>query len=196
MAEILVVMALELESQGLFEAARIPVLFTGIGKVNAAYALTRKLAEYRQDRKRMPHVVNFGTAGSSTLMTGTVVACQSFIQLDMDVTALGFARGVTPFESTPTIIEYPRSVPLLQSGSCGSADSFVAGGQVFPCDVRDMEAFALAKVCWLEMAPFTCVKYITDGADHTATKDWEANLPKAASEFIRIYKEQSGGIRQ
>src|SRR5687768_16931828 len=44
---LLVVMALPLESQGVFERAGIDVLFTGIGKVNAAYALTRRLADYR-----------------------------------------------------------------------------------------------------------------------------------------------------
>ncbi|MEP7243176.1 MAG: 5'-nucleosidase [Gammaproteobacteria bacterium] len=194
MAEILVVMALEVESQGVFEAAGIPVLFAGVGKVNAAYALTAKLAEYRRDGKPVPHVVNFGTAGSSSLATGTLVACHSFVQLDMDLTALGFARGVTPFESAPSAIEFPNTVASLQSATCGSADSFLAGGSALPCDVRDMEAFAFAKVCWLEKAPFTCVKYITDGADHAAAQDWEANLPKAASEFLRIYRVLNGQV--
>jgi adenosylhomocysteine nucleosidase len=189
MAEILPVLALEIESQGVFEAAGLPVLFTGIGKVNAAHALTRELAEYRLAGKPLPHVANFGTAGSNKFLTGALVACQAFKQLDMDVTALGFARGVTPFESTPTVIEFPTTVPGLPRATCGSADAFTTRGHELPCEVVDMEAFALAKVCWLEQAAFTCVKYITDGADHAAAQDWEANLPKAAAEFIRIYRE-------
>ena len=44
---VLIVMALSVESQGIFERAGVPVLFSGLGKVNATLALTRRLAEYR-----------------------------------------------------------------------------------------------------------------------------------------------------
>ena len=37
---ILVVIALRVESSGVFEAAGVPVLYCGVGKVNAAIALT------------------------------------------------------------------------------------------------------------------------------------------------------------
>lgn len=189
MAEFLVVIALEVESQGMFETAGVPVLFTGIGKVNAAHALTRRLAEYRHSGKPAPHIVNFGTAGSPTLATGTLVACHSFIQLDMDLSALGFGRGITPFESTPAVLEFPHTVSGLPRGICGSADSFETGKPAIPCHVRDMEAFALAKVCWLEKVPFTCVKYVSDGADHSAATDWEASLPEAAAGFMKVYRQ-------
>jgi hypothetical protein len=29
---------------------------------------------------------------------------------------------------------------------------------------------------------------VTDGADHAAAGDWHANLPKAAVEFLSIYR--------
>jgi adenosylhomocysteine nucleosidase len=186
--ERLVVMALEIESQGAFEGAGIPVLFTGVGKVNATHALTRKLAEYRHAGRALPHVVNFGTAGSHSFPTGSVMACRSFVQRDMDVTALGFAVGTTPFDSAPAQLEFPETIANLPHGVCSSADAFETRGPVVACDVLDMEAYALAKVCWLEKARFTCVKYITDGADHAAASDWQANLPKAAAEFLRIYQ--------
>src|SRR5690242_14404101 len=86
----LVVMALAVESQGLFESAGVPVLFTGVGKINAAAALTRRLTENRLARELPSLVVNFGTAGSHTLPSGSLVACRAFVQRDMDVTALGF----------------------------------------------------------------------------------------------------------
>lgn len=186
--ELLVVMALEIESQGVFEAAGVPVLFTGVGKVNAAHALTRALAGLQGSGKPLPHVVNFGTAGSPTFPTGSLVACRGFVQRDMDVTALGFGAGVTPFDPAPARLDFPHTVAALPEAICGSGDSFVTRGPALECDVLDMEAYALAKVCWLEKARFTCVKYITDGADHTAAQDWEANLPKAAAEFLRIYR--------
>jgi adenosylhomocysteine nucleosidase len=183
----LVVIALEIESQGLFESAGIPVLFTGVGKINAAHALTRKLTAIRLAGEALPAVVNFGTAGSHTLPTGSLVACRSFIQRDMDVTALGFSLGTTPFDPLPASIEFPISVPALPHYVCSSGDSFETCSEV-ACDVLDMEAYALAKVCAIEGAQLTCVKYITDGADHTAATDWQANLPKAAAEFLRIYR--------
>ena len=92
----LIVMALELEGQGVFESRGIPVLYCGVGKVNATYALTRRLADYRHAGHAPPHVLNFGTAGSRSHPTGTVVECRAFVQRDMDVSGLGFPRGVTP----------------------------------------------------------------------------------------------------
>ncbi len=186
--DVLVVMALDIESQGVFERAGVPVLFTGVGKVNAAHALTRRLIEIRQSGAALPHVINFGTAGSHTFATGTVVACRAFVQRDMDVTALGFARGTTPFDALPPMLEFPDTFAHLPHGICSSADAFETRGREVACDVLDMEAYALAKVCWLEQARFTCVKFITDGADHAAAGDWQANLPRAASEFLAIYR--------
>ena len=48
----LIVMALELEGQGVFERQGVQVLYTGLGKVNAAIALTRRLAAYRHASSR------------------------------------------------------------------------------------------------------------------------------------------------
>jgi adenosylhomocysteine nucleosidase len=192
-SNLLVVMALEIESQGMFERAGVPVLFTGVGKVNAAHALTRKLAEIRHAGRALPHVVNFGTAGSHTFATGTVVACRAFVQRDMDVTALGFALGTTPFDASPPRLEFPETFAHLPHGVCSSADAFETRGPEVACDVLDMEAFALAKVCWLEQVRFTCVKFITDGADHAAATDWEANLPQAAAQFLASYRSLDPG---
>src|SRR5262249_48571310 len=161
-----------------------PVLFTGVGKVNAAHALTRRLAELRSSAQPLPHVVNFGTAGSHTFPTGAVVACRAFVQRDMDVTALGFPSGTTPFDSAPAVLGFPEAFAHLPHGVCSSADAFETRGPAVACDVLDMEGYALAKVCWLEQVRFSCVKFITDGADHAAAADWQANLPQAAAEFI------------
>jgi adenosylhomocysteine nucleosidase len=66
------------------------------------------------------------------------------------------------------------------------------------CDVIDMEAYALAKVCWLEGAAFACAKYISDGADAQAAADWQSNVHRAAGEFLDLYRDvsdSSGGAR-
>jgi len=188
MTELLVVMALREESQGEFERAGVPVLYTGVGKVNAAHALTRRLAELRAGGAAMPHVVNFGTAGSNVHPTGTLLCCRAFEQRDMDVTPLGFARGVTPYDESPALIEHGVVIEGLPVGVCSTADSFETGGHTVAADVMDMEAYALAKVCWLEQVKFSSVKYVTDGADHAAAADWRANMARAAVEFVRVYR--------
>lgn len=183
----LVVMALEIESQSVFERNGIPVLYTGLGKVNAAMALTRRLAAYRHARCAAPEVINFGTAGSHHFVTGTLVGCHRFVQRDMDVRALGFAYGVTPFDDLPAQLEFPPAFPALPQGLCGSGDSFATGETLMHCEVVDMEAYAYAKVCRVEGAQFACAKYITDGADHAAASDWSANLATAAAAFWQLY---------
>jgi adenosylhomocysteine nucleosidase len=186
---VLIVMALPVESQGIFERAGVPVLFSGLGKVNATRALTRRLAEYRAAGSELPRVVNFGSAGSRHFATGALVACRRFVQRDMDVSALGFALGQTPFEDLPAELQFPPVFAHLPEGLCGSGDSFETGAARLHCEVVDMEAYAFAKVCYVEGAPFACAKYITDGADHAAARDWESNLKHAAVAFWQLYQE-------
>jgi len=185
---LLVVMALELESQGLFAERNVPVLYTGLGKVNAAYRLARALSEHRARYGSLPSVVNFGTAGSPTLSSGAIVACRRFVQRDMDVSGLGFALGTTPFEEVPATLEFPTLFPELPEGVCGTGDRFETGKPQVACDVIDMEGYALAKVCHLEGAAFGAVKFVTDGADGNAGVDWQANLPRAARAFVEHYE--------
>ena len=187
----LVVMALPAESDGVFESAGIPVLYCGVGKVNAAAALTRELARFVHDGEPLPLVLNFGTAGSRVHPAGAFVACHEFIQRDMDVRGLGFALGVTPFDPAPPVLSFEPVFNHLPAAICGSGDSFATVDCGAPCAVIDMEAFALAKVCWFEGARFACVKFVTDGADTQAAADWQSNVHKAAGEFLGLYRAAS-----
>jgi nucleoside phosphorylase len=76
---------------------------------------------------------------------------------------------------------------------CGSGDSFATGTPPLACDVIDMEAYALAKVCHVEGARFACVKYVTDGADETAAVEWQDNLTAAADAFWQLYQAMTSG---
>ena len=184
----LVVMALRVESSGVFEAAGVPVLYCGVGKVNAAIALTKELSRYAHHREEMPLVVNFGSAGSRCFASGTLVACQEFVQRDMDVRGLGFALGVTPYDEAPSALTFEPVFTHLPAAVCGSGDSFATADIEVDCAVIDMEAYALAKVCWHENARFACVKYVTDGADHAAADDWQRNVHAAAEEFLQLFR--------
>lgn len=183
----LIVMALESEGQGKLESLGFEVLYCGVGKVNAAYHLTRKLYA----GKKYPYVLNMGSAGSPTFNQGALVAADRFVQRDMDVTGLGFELGMTPFEDGPHIISFPQKFEHLPHGVCGSGDSFLQGAPPIPSDIIDMEAYALAKICHRESLPFACVKYITDGADHKAANDWQTNLALAAEAFADLLKKSA-----
>ncbi len=189
LARRLIVMALELEGQGVFEDRGIPVLYCGVGKVNAAYALTRRLADYRHAGCALPYVINFGTAGSRRHPAGTVLECHAFVQRDMDVSGLGVPLGTTPFDAgVPARLDFPPVFPQLTPAICGTGDSFATTQCPVECDVLDMEGYALAKVCWLERTRFTAVKWVTDGADHAAGADWQSNLHHAAERFLQLYE--------
>ena len=175
------------EAADRFEGLGSVVLYTGVGKVNSAWALTRAILT-----RRPRLVLYFGTVGSPRLAPHTLVECTRFIQRDMDVTPLGLPAGTTPFDDLPAALEVPRRLADLPQATCGSADHFVAGHDVGECDVVEMEAYALAKVCRREAVEFMAVKYVTDGGDAGAHLDWRANLPRAAASFRQVYDRVVG----
>jgi adenosylhomocysteine nucleosidase len=185
---LLIVMALPQESRGLLEAAGAHILYTGVGKVNAAAALARRLAELRCSGAPPALVVNMGTAGSRCVSAHSLVACNRFRQRDMDVSGLGFARGVTPFDEMPPMLEVPAVFADLPQLVCSTADSFATHLHEVDGDVVDMEAFALARVCMGERVRFACVKYVTDGADVDSAAHWEAALDSAAQAFTQTWR--------
>jgi adenosylhomocysteine nucleosidase len=185
-------MALQAESAGVFEGAGVPVLYCGVGKVNAAIALSRALSRYEHAQVAMPLVLNFGTAGSRVHPTGTFHACHEFVQRDMDVRGLGFELGVTPFDDAPPMLRFEPQFLDLSQAVCGSGDSFATGECDVACTLVDMEAYALAKACRTVGAPFACVKYVSDGADHAAADDWQNNVHRAAREFLQLYEGVRG----
>jgi adenosylhomocysteine nucleosidase len=101
---------------------------------------------------------------------------------------MGLAPGVTPFDSTPPIIEFPIVFAHLPQVLCSTADSFATHRHEINGDLVDMEAFALARVCLAENARFACVKYITDGADSDSATHWEAALDNAARAFLTVFQ--------
>ena len=187
-SNVLIVSALEVETQGkLDDWTPHNLLITGVGKVNAAYNLTRRLAvegSINYDA-RLNLVINYGTAGSRKIKKKTLVDCTKFIQRDMDVTGLGFMRGETPFEDTPPITIQSTSEfnPIGRKATCGTGDNFAEDKSQYYGEVVDMEAYALAKVCYLYDIPFISFKYISDGADGDAGTDWDENVSKGIVEF-------------
>ena len=189
--DILIVCALEQEVNGeLDDYLPDPrqIIYTGVGKVNATGQLTERLhSSYLHYLPPMPRlVINYGTAGSRKLPIGELVDCTKFIQRDMDVRGLGFLKGQTPFEKeVPIVLDYDHVQfnPIGKKLRCGTGDNFVQDYMGSYSDVFDMEAYALAKVCFVYDVPFISFKYITDNADEHSPKDWEENLADGIKEF-------------
>ncbi|MEZ2903752.1 5'-nucleosidase [Acinetobacter terrestris] len=184
MSDLALIMALPNESKGLFEQAGVQVHYSGIGKVNAAF----KAFDVIQ-KTGCKTLLNLGSAGSSQFDAHALVEVSTFVQRDMDVSPLGFAVGVTPMDDDhPAEIHLEAYFPHLEKGICGTGDSFETGTPKVPCDLVDMEGYAIAKVCKKLGVRLISVKYITDGANSTAHLDWEENLLLGAQKLLKLYQ--------
>ena len=175
--EVLIVIACEEESNGLIEKLGVNILYTNIGKVNASYYFTKKLIEMKQQNNLPKYVINIGSCGSKKFHRGQLVACNKFIQRDMDC-------GETPRDKNMYVVECKKYITDLEYGVCGTGDNFATK----PCEIKEvdlceMEAFALAKICKLENINFIAIKYITDGLNDGGLEDWNNNVKDSATSF-------------
>ena len=154
--------------------ADIRLVHIGVGKVNAAWRTAQALDLFRPDQ-----VINFGTAGALRAGLSGLVEVGAAVQRDMDVRALGLDLGQTPFEDDSPKIQF-SDAPL----TCGTGDSFANTPPEMPCDLVDMELYAIAKICRAQNIPLRAFKYISDSADSTAPQDWRAALDHAAAAFV------------
>lgn len=117
-SETLFVFALDSEAGKVFDHTR--KLITGIGKVNAAIALTKAIRE-----KKPKLIVNLGSAGGNGFKKGEIICCTQFIQRDMDAQGLGFKKFETPLSGIPIILENGLKMDNLKEGVCGSGQFFL-----------------------------------------------------------------------
>lgn len=152
--------------------APVPVVYTGVGKVNAALSAAAALAA-----RRPALAVNYGTAGAVAPGLSGLIECGAAAQRDMDLRPLGLPLGET-FGDAP-----PHAPRWGEGPVVGTGDSFAAAAPELPCDLVDMEAYALARACERAGAPFRCLKYVSDGANEAAASDWAANKARGATLF-------------
>ena len=150
----------------------IDVVYTGVGKVNAAIKATETLKDL--DPKDVM-VMNYGSAGGHAVMVGNLFKCKTFIQNDMD--ARPFAdKTKTPFDNETLMGDIDFNG--LGYNKCYTQDHF----QTIPSVICDMEAYSIAKVCKMYGFDFTAYKYISDAGDST---DWEENHRKGTYLFLK-----------
>jgi adenosylhomocysteine nucleosidase len=167
----LLVLAVAEEAQ--FLDTDLPVLITGLGKVNAAAALAATLAR----GPHPSHLVNLGTAGALRPgWTGTHVIGRVF-QHDLDSPSLLRQTG-SP--GGPVITVGDPAGPLLATGDAFIADERARAHLAAQAPLVDMEAYALAQIAHRRGIPIQIVKHVSDNADPTAPRTWRDTVTTCA----------------
>ena len=150
---------------------------TGVGKINATIKLIELIHLYEPTQ-----VINYGTAGSVKREISGLIECTTFIQHDMD------ARGLLDFKLGETPFDPISKITLSNEGYiCATGDKFVKNKLEMDCDIVDMEAYALAKICKIKDIDFKCFKYISDYANEQSSNDWKENCHKGANDFLSLF---------
>jgi len=181
---------------GRFEDKDVILLKSGIGKINAAVSTTLLLSQYKPE-----YVINIGSAGGfdPELNVGDVVISDQVVHHDVDVTAFGYVMGQVPnmpatYAADLKLVEQARSavqsVTNIQAkvGLIGTGDSFMndpvrveSVRATFPELVAvEMEAAAVAQVCFKFETPFVVVRSLSDIAGKESPKSFEEYLKVAA----------------
>lgn len=175
---VLFVMAVEAE-YGAELRTRIQPLMTGIGPVEAAVQLTAALSRLQMRGELPDLVVSLGSAGSRVLEQAAVYQVSAVEYRDMDASALGFAKGETPFSGLPVRIELPLQIPGVPHASIATGGSIVSGAAygAITTDMVDMETYAVLRACQHFGLPMIGLRGISDGAEELShLSDWTQYL--------------------
>lgn len=179
--ELLIITALESELKRDALPSGVEIIYTGVGKINAAITSIKAIHQYSPKR-----ILNFGTAGKINSQLEGLIEIGKVIQRDMQTEPLA-PRGMTPF--------CPRPQEYLSTGKylCGSGDSFVTAHDPWlhslGVDVVDMELFAIAAVAHDHQIPWQSFKYITDDANESSGDDWQAKVHHGQELFLDRIKD-------
>ena len=132
-ALLIVALEQELPTTGL---ADWTILYTGVGKVNAAINLMAALTEKKPDL-----LINYGTAGAIKTGLARIVEVGQSVQCGMDERPLGIPLGATPFETGTERFTLSDS-PLI----CGTAERFVTSAPELACDLVELDYMRLLKL--------------------------------------------------
>ena len=194
---------------GSFEGKEVVLLKSGIGKVNAAVSTTLLLSQYQPE-----YVINIGSAGGfdPDLQVGDVVISDQVVHHDVDVTAFGYVMGQVPnmpatYAANNDLVNQAKkalqAVTKVQAkvGLIGTGDSFMndpvrveAVRALFPELVAvEMEAAAVAQVCFKFGTPFVVVRSLSDIAGKESPQSFEEYLKVAAENSSLMIQQMLKG---
>jgi adenosylhomocysteine nucleosidase len=171
---LLFVMAVDAE-YGPHLKRRFTPLMTGVGPVEAGVRLGVELALLSERNALPDFVVSLGSAGSRVLEQTEIYQASSAAYREMDVSALGFERGATPFLDLPAIVPLGHAIPGIRQASLSTGAAIVSGAayDAIAADMVDMETFAVLRACQLFGVGLIGLRGISDGAaDLKHVNDW------------------------
>lgn len=191
---------------GLLHGRKVVVCKSGVGKVNAAAT-----AQILIDRFDVEGIWFTGVAGAvdPELNIGDIVISSTCKQHDMDVTPLGFPRGVIPYQEVSDFPAEPKLIELAKQacarqckdhryivGRVLSGDQFIADhGQVKELYEMmggacvEMEGSAVAQVCYMNHVPFVVLRSMSDKADGSADVSFAEFTVLAANRSFEIIND-------
>lgn len=191
---ILYVMAVDAE-YGTHLRAHIDPLMTGVGPVEAAVALTAALARLDATGHKPDLIVSLGSAGSARLEQTEVYQASSVSYRDMDASALGFEKGLTPFLDLPKEVSLPVEVAGIPSARLSTGASIVSGAayDAIDADMVDMESFAVLRSAQHFGIPLIGLRGISDGKEELKhVGDWTEYLhviDEKLAKAVRVIEE-------
>ncbi|MEI7531208.1 MAG: 5'-methylthioadenosine nucleosidase [Betaproteobacteria bacterium] len=153
----------EINSNSLFH--HIPIIYSGIGKINATLATVKAIAQFNPSL-----IINYGTAGKINPTISGLVKINRVLQRDMQAEPLA-PRGTVPFSTKPNVY-----ISNSLGHTCATGDSFVTQHDEWliehNVDLVDMELFAIAAVAHEYNLPWLSFKHISDDANQDSGKEW------------------------
>lgn len=159
--------------------ARIQPLITGVGPIEAAVALSAILARLEAAGHRPDLIVSLGSCGSRDLEHAAVYQVASVSYRDMDASALGFEKGVTPLLDLPSVLPLPCPIPGVPTARLSTGANVVSGAayDAIDADMVDMETFALLRAAQTFGVPLMALRGVSDGrSELTQLEDWTSTL--------------------
>ena len=154
---------------------RFTPLICAVGPVEAAINVSRYLAS----NPDIDLVISLGSAGSACLEQAKIYQVSSVSYRDMDASAFGFEKGITPFLDEPATIELPLSLPNVASASLSTGANVVSGEayREIDADMVDMETWSIVRACRSVDIPFIGFRGISDGVEPVSQySDWTRYL--------------------
>ena len=135
-----------------------------------------------------------------------IVISKECLEHDIDVTPLGYEKGVIPdmetsvFTADSHLIEVAKKAVTLAEldvniveGKVVSGDQFIGTAEKkqylrkqFNGDCAEMEGASIAHTAWLNKVPFLVIRAISDKADGGAEMDYPTFEKKAAKNSIKL----------
>ena len=159
--------------------ARIDPLMTGVGPVEAAVVLTAALARLQAAGDLPDLIVSLGSCGSRVLEHAAVYQASSVAYRDMDASALGFPKGVTPLLDQPATLALPCPIPGVPTATLSTGANVVSGAayDAIEAEMVDMETWALVRSAQTFGRPLLALRGVSDGrAELKALEDWTSTL--------------------